>query len=77
MVYVELKKITFKGDNGPIVNFSKFHHCCFTCLLRVEWHNLGLFYDTPPHTHAHTHSQKKNIVIIESLMNELNAVREA
>ena len=69
------KKMNFKGFNGLVVNgfSSEFHHSSFTCLLGVEWHNLGLFYDVfVSHTHSH-----KNRVIIESLMNELNAVREA
>lgn len=71
------KKRNFKGDNGLVVNgfFSEFHHCCFPCLLRgIIWVYFMILF--PPRTHTHTHSQK-NRVIIESLMNELNAVREA
>lgn len=50
-------------------------------LLRVVWHDWALFYDPPtpvPETSRHTHwASQKSRVIIESLMNEQNAVREA
>lgn len=61
------KKRNFKGDNGPVVNgfFSEFPHCCFTCLLRVEWHNLGLFYDFFPRTHTQSEEQSDNRIIDE------------
>ena len=98
-VYVEQKKNKRKGGiskeiMAQFVNGLFFFpgyflcHCCFTCRLRVEWHNLGLCYffpfthtHTQTHTDTHTHTLKrtvgKNRVIIKSLMNELNAVREA
>lgn len=36
--------------------FRIFFIAASTCLLRVERHNLGLFYDfsLTPHTHTHT-----------------------